>query len=85
MNREPHVELRAHLGIFDGQDWLHPYLLSVGYGSATRQDPQDPLNREPHVDLRAHLGIFDGPDRGCIPISYRSVRGVPTRRNPRAS
>ena len=29
MNREPHVDLRAHLGIFDGPDRLHPYLLSV--------------------------------------------------------
>ena len=42
MNREPHVDLRAHLGIFNGPDRLHPYLLSVGYGSATRHDPEDP-------------------------------------------
>ena len=36
MNREPHVDLRAHLGIFDGPDRLHPYLLSVGLWKCPR-------------------------------------------------
>ena len=42
MNREPHVDLRAPTwGFLTARIGCHPYLLSVGYGSATRHDPQD--------------------------------------------
>ena len=79
---KPHVDLRAHLGIFDGPGSVaSPYLLSVGYGSATRHDPQDPMNREPHVDLRAHLGIFNGPDR-LHPYLLSVGYGSATRHDP---